>query len=155
MEDIKKILFPVDLSEVSSKIVPWVYTVVAKFDAEVHLLFVARTFQYYSYGYVDPKSIVSIEEQLIKGGERKIDEFSSSYFAEYPDCKTVVVLGDAVEEILRYINKEEINLVIMGTHGRKGLKHVLLGSVADRVIKMSPVPVLTINPYRVLEHQIG
>ena len=67
MKDIKKILFPVDLSEVSSKIVPWVCSVVEKFNAEVHLLFVARTFQYYSYGYVDPQSIVSIEGELIKG----------------------------------------------------------------------------------------
>ena len=152
MKDIKKILFPVDLSEVSSKIVPWVHTLVQKFDAEVHLLFVARTFQYFSSGYVDPGSIVSIEGELIKGGEKKMENFVNTYFAEYPACKTQVVLGDAVEEILRYINEEGIDLVTMGTHGRKGLKHVLLGSVADRMIKMSPVPVLTINPYRVLEH---
>ena len=152
MKDIKKILFPVDLSEVSAKIVPWVRSVVEKFEAEVHLLFVARTFQYYSSGYLDPISIVSIEGELIKGGEVKMENFANTYFAEYPACKTQVVLGDAVEEILRYINEEGIDLVTMGTHGRKGLKHVLLGSVADRMIKMSPVPVLTINPYRVLEH---
>ena len=151
MKEIKKILFPVDLSEVSSKIVPWVHNVVEKYDAEIHLLFVARTFQYYSYGYVDPKSIVSIEGELIKGGEKKMENFANTYFAEYPACKTQVVLGDPVDEILNYISKEGIDLVTMGTHGRKGLKHVLLGSVADRVIKMSPVPVLTINPYRVLD----
>jgi nucleotide-binding universal stress UspA family protein len=49
---------------------------------------------------------------------------------------------------LDYISDEEIDLVIMGTHGRKGLDRVFFGSVADRVVKMSPVPVLTINPYK-------
>lgn len=150
MEDIKKILFPVDLSEVSSKIVPWVFQVAKKFDAEVHLLFAARTFQYYADGFVDAGSIMTIEGELIKGGEKKLEQFSRTYFANYPSCKTEVVVGDAVDEILRYIQTEGMDLVIMGTHGRKGLKHVLLGSVADRIIKMAPIPVLTINPYRVV-----
>jgi nucleotide-binding universal stress UspA family protein len=151
MEDIKKILFPVDLSEVSSKIVPWVLSVAKKYNAEVYLLFAARTFQYYADGFVDASSIMLIEGELIKGGEKKLGQFSRTYFSEYPSCRTKVVLGDVVDEILSYIQNEEIDLVIMGTHGRKGLKHVLLGSVADRIIKMAQVPVLTINPYRVVD----
>jgi len=51
------------------------------------------------------------------------------------------------QEILKTIDSEGIDLVIMGTHGRKGLKYVFFGSVAENVVKRSPVPVLTINPY--------
>jgi nucleotide-binding universal stress UspA family protein len=58
------------------------------------------------------------------------------------------VQGDPAEEILKYIAQEKVDLVIMGTHGRKGLDRVLFGSVANEVVKKSPVPVLTINPYR-------
>ena len=65
-----------------------------------------------------------------------------------------MILGDAIEEIINYINNEGIDLVIMGTHGRKGLNRVFFGSVADGVIKMSPVPVMSINPYRVPERKI-
>jgi nucleotide-binding universal stress UspA family protein len=56
-------------------------------------------------------------------------------------------LGDAAEEILKYVRSEGIDLIIMGTHGRKGLEKIVFGSVAERVVQKSPVPVLTINPY--------
>ena len=52
------------------------------------------------------------------------------------------------KEILKVVESEDIDLLIMGTHGRKGLEHVFFGSVAENVVKKSPVPVLTINPYK-------
>jgi nucleotide-binding universal stress UspA family protein len=58
------------------------------------------------------------------------------------------MVGDAAEEIINRVKSEGIGLVIIGTHGRKGLDRIVFGSVADRVIKMSPVPVLSINPYK-------
>jgi nucleotide-binding universal stress UspA family protein len=94
-------------------------------------------------------SIESFENELVKGGEKGIEEFANTYFKGYPTCKTRVVLGDAAEEILAYINSEGVDLVIIGTHGRKGLERVFFGSVAERVVKKSPVPVLSINPYRI------
>ena len=78
-----------------------------------------------------------------------MDEFMEDHFREYPRVKTRVAMGDPAEEILGFIEAEGIDLVIMGTHGRKGLERVIFGSVAERVIKTSPVPVLSINPYRV------
>ena len=149
MKGFKKVLFPVDLSEVSQKIVPFVAIVAKKFKSEIHLLFVARKFGYYSDVYVEAGNIRDFESELVKGAEIKIDEFAKTYLKEYPDCKSKVILGDAVEEILAYIKDERIDLVIMGTHGRKGLDRILFGSVAERVIKMSPVPVMSVNPYRI------
>lgn len=149
MNKFKRILFPVDFSEVSPKIVPWVTDVTKKFESELHLLFVARSFQYYGSMYVPSVSIQTIEHNIIEGGEKQMEEFARTYCGDYPACKTSVILGDPAEKILRYIKSEGIDLVIMGTHGRKGLDRILFGSVADRVIKMSPVPVMSINPYRV------
>jgi len=60
-----------------------------------------------------------------------------------------VVAGDASEEIINYIESQGIDLIIMGTHGRKGLDKVMFGSVAERGVKTSPVPVLVVNPYKV------
>jgi nucleotide-binding universal stress UspA family protein len=50
--------------------------------------------------------------------------------------------------IIEYITSNEINLVIMGTHGRKGLDKVIFGSVAERVVKTAPVPVMVVNPHK-------
>lgn len=80
-----------------------------------------------------------------------MEEFVAAHFERYPALKAKVIIGDAAERILNYITSEEIDLVIMGTHGRKGLERVFFGSVADRVIKMAPVPVLSINPHRAKE----
>jgi nucleotide-binding universal stress UspA family protein len=150
MKPIKKILFPVDFSDVSPKIAPWVLMMAEKFEAEIHLLFVARGFGYLSDVYVMPVTIENIQGEIIKGGETAMEEFVAAHFEKYPALKAEVILGDAAERILHYITSEGIDLVIMGTHGRKGLERVFFGSVADRVIKMAQVPVLSINPYKEL-----
>lgn len=148
MKKVKKILFPVDLSEASPEIVPWVLFTAKKFSAEIHMLFVVRKFDHFSGFYVAQGSIENFKGEIIKGAEKKIEEFANRYFNGYPVCKTRVTVGDAAEEIINHIRSEGIDLVIIGTHGRKGLDRIVFGSVADRVIKMSPVPVLSINPYQ-------
>ena len=149
MEKIKKILFPVDLSEVSAKICPYVNTMAEKFDAEVHLLFVSRIFDYFVSIYVPHPSIDVFEEEVRQGAIKRLDEFKEENFSKEKIVKTVVTSGDAAEQILKYIEKEKIDMVIMGTHGRKGLDRVIFGSVANGVSKMATAPVLLVNPYRV------
>jgi nucleotide-binding universal stress UspA family protein len=148
MKEFRNILFPVDLSESSEKIVPYVQAVAGKFNSKIHLLFVARVFDYFSGFYVPAPSIVAMEKGIIEGAEKRLDEFVEQYFRDYPDTRTSVVSGDATQEIIHYITSNEIDLVIMGTHGRKGLDKVVFGSVAERVVKTAPVPVMVVNPYK-------
>ena len=149
MKDFKRILFPVDFSEVSPKIAPWVLATAEKYDAEIHLLFVARSLEHFVGIMVPMVSIEEFQNEVVRGAEASIEEFVDTHFKGHPKCRTHVVVGDAAEEINRYIDSESIDLGIMGTHGRKGIERVLVGSVADRVIKTSTVPVLSINPYKV------
>jgi nucleotide-binding universal stress UspA family protein len=146
MVGFKKILFPVDLSEVSPKVVPYVRAMAEKFEAEIHVLFVARILQHFTSIYVPHPSVNKFEKELLKGAEKKLQEFTEEYFKDAP-CRGKVILGDASQEVLNYVQSEGIDLVILGTHGRKGLEHIIFGSVAERVVKHSPVPVLTVNPY--------
>lgn len=143
---IQKILFPVDLSEVSPRIAPYVKEVAERFAAEVHILFVARLFEYFTSIYVPHPSIKTFQGEIFKGAEKRLKEFTESSFKDLP-VKAKVVPGDPAEEILKYSQSEGMDLIIIGTHGRKGLERVVFGSVADRVVKKSPVPVLTVNPY--------
>lgn len=149
MKAMQRILFPVDLTENSEKLVPYVITMANKFDASVYVLFVVRIFQYFTDIYVAPPSISIFENELVEGARRKMDEFVLAHFSSLTGCRGEVVLGDPSDAILNYIGENQIDLVVMGTHGRKGLDRVLFGSVAERVIKTSKVPVLVVNPFAV------
>jgi nucleotide-binding universal stress UspA family protein len=155
MKVFNKILFPVDFSEISPKIVPWVLAMAEKFDSEVHVLFVARRLEYYSSVNMEFVTINNFQTDVVRGAELKMEEFTTTHFNEHVRCKDKVVLGDAAEEILNYVESERIDLVIIGTHGRKKFGKLLFGSVADKVVKMSPVPVLSINPYRIPLSEAG
>jgi nucleotide-binding universal stress UspA family protein len=148
MKEFKRILFPVDLSESSTKIVPYVQAVAEKFEAKIYILFAARVFDYFTSMYVPYPSISSFEKEIIEGAEKRLYEFMDEHFSNFPNTKTVVVAGDASDEILNYIEDQHIDLVIMGTHGRKGMDKIIFGSVAERVVKTSPVPVMVVNPYK-------
>jgi len=149
MKIFKQILFPVDLSETSPKLVPYVKLMAKQFDAKVHLLFVARIFQHFTGTYVPHVSINQFEAELIQGAEKRLHEFKDEYFGDFENTSVKVIPGDISEEILSYIETENIDMLIMGTHGRKGMDKVLFGSVADRVMKMSTVPVFLVNPFKV------
>jgi len=148
MEDIKKILFPVDFSKISQKIVPYVLLMAKKFDAEIHLLFVTRVFEHFSYIYVSDTSITNIEQEIMDGAKHKMDDFIKENMRNYPKIKTSIIKGDAAEEIVNYTKNKNIDIIAISTHGRKGLEKILLGSVTEQVIKTSTVPVFIINPHK-------
>ncbi|MGE0085434.1 MAG: universal stress protein [Desulfococcaceae bacterium] len=151
MKEFKKILFPVDLSETSQHIVPCVLTMGAKFNAEIHLLYVGRIFEQLKSIYVPHVSIKQMETDILAGATKKLGEFAEEFFETYPSCQKKVVIGDTAGEIINYAKTEKADLIIMGTHARKGLEKMLFGSVAEKVVKMSPVPVMCVNPQTVSE----
>ena len=148
MKEFNRILYPVDLSEPSAKIVPYVQSVAQKFGSQIHILFAARIFDHFASMYVPLPSISKFEKELIEGSEKRLYEFVDEHFSEFPQTKTAVVAGDASEEIINYIQEHKIDLVIMATHGRKGMDKIIFGSVAERVVKTSPVPVMVVNPFK-------
>ena len=147
MSSVEHILFPTDLSEVSQTVVPWVEKMATGYEATVHILFVARAYEYYS-GIGVPYTVTeTFTDELKRTGEIRLKEFVLEHLS---GVSTVLKVerGYPAEEILNYVKENGIDLIIMGTHGRKGLEKVLFGSVADYVVKHSEVPVLTVNPYR-------
>lgn len=149
MKEIKNILFPVDLSEASQRVAVAVATMAAKFGSVIHLLFVARVFEHFTSIYVPHPSIDKFESELAEGGERRLSEFREDLFKAFPDVRAEVRIGNIPEEIVRYAEEKEIDLLIMGTHGRTGLDRAVFGSVAERVVRASTAPVLLVNPYRI------
>ncbi|MEW5725560.1 MAG: universal stress protein [Thermodesulfobacteriota bacterium] len=144
---IKKILFPVDLSEASPLIAPLVKDLAGKYGAEVKVLFVARTMDHYLSMHIPHTTIQNFEQELFSKAQAHLAEFMETHFKDLP-AQAFVVRGHPAEEILSFARKEGVDLIALGTHGRRGLEKILFGSVAEEVVKNSPVPVLTINPFR-------
>ena len=148
MIEIKKILFPLDLTENSSKILPYVLSVSEKYNSQIYLIHVVQDLNKWGKLYVPHPSLDKFQEEAIKNAEKAMDKICENQLQSCPNFQKRVVSGDTVDEILKIIESESIDLLIMGTHGRKGLEHVIFGSVAENVVKKSPVPVLSINPYK-------
>ena len=145
---IKKILFPIDLTENASKLLPYVFSLSEKYKSRIYLLHVVQDLNKWGKLYVPHPSMDTFQKEAIEAAKNALQTLCEEQLQRCPDFKTIVVSGDAAQEILKVIASERIDLVIMGTHGRKGLEHVIFGSVAETVVKNAPAPVLSINPHK-------
>ena len=149
MTDIEKILFPCDFTENSSKVLPYVLLFAEKCNSMIYLIHLVQDLQKWGKDFIPHPSMDVFQKQALEGAEKAMDRVCEEQLESCPNFQRRIVSGDPAEEILKTIGSEGIDLVIMGTHGRKGLEHIIFGSVAENVVKKSPVPVLTINPYKV------
>ena len=149
---IKKILFPYDLTENALKTLPYVLLVSEKYNSMIYLLHVVQDLHKWGKLYMPHGSMDTFQKEALEGAEKALDrvcEESALGGQSFLNFQRKIVSGDPAEEILKTIDSEDIDLVIMATHGRKGLEHVIFGSVAENVVKKSRVPVMTVNPYKV------
>ena len=149
MKDVKRILVPIDFSENSEKIVQYAILMAKKMEASLTLLFVAQSFfETNSDFFVPHVPIAELEQDIFESSKKKMAMFVEESMDKSISHDSVVLLGDVAQEILDYVKEKEIDMIVMGTHGYKGLDKLLFGSVAEKIVKMSSCPVLTVNPYR-------
>jgi len=150
MEDFKNILYPIALTDISPKVVPYVVTMAKQFDAQVHLLHVLRRFDWFVDTYVsDPpkpdfKRIASdFEGQILHQARQNLVSFKEQYLKDVKIAKASVVSGTHYKQILDYVNSEGIDLIIMGSGTT--VKKVMFGSVAGKVSRLADVPVMLVK----------
>lgn len=148
MKKFSNILFPIDFSECSEKVFPCALDMAKKFEARLHLLFVVRDISYLTTIDVSKDLLMNTVAEVARAGETRMEAFCDKSMGTFSNYRSRVVIGSPPDEILRYAGDENIDLIVMGTHGRKGLDRTLMGSVADYVVKNAGVPVLTVNPFR-------
>ena len=146
MIEISAILHPTDFSDLSLQALGYAEFLARKVSAKLHCLHVVDD----SYRYWLATDIVTAPvgppvDELIARGRKQLDEFVAGHVGKDIETVKVVRPGRPFLEIIRYAREHSIELVVMGTHGRTGLKHVLMGSVAERVVRKSPCPVLTVR----------
>ena len=148
MVKIDKILFPSELREYSLKILPYVLSMSEKYNSTIYLLHVIEDISKWGGFYVPHISLDLYQKEAMEAAEKFMDKVCEQQMKGCPNFERRILTGDIAAEILKTIDSEAIDLVMMGTHGYKGLEQAIFGSVARKVVKNSPVPVLTINPYK-------
>lgn len=142
---IQKILAPVDFSEYSNKAAELALLWGEEFGAELTLLHVNTLF----HEQFDYNRLAEGCQDLIRQHEARIqqrmEEQARKVRKRVPVRYEIVRGASASAAILKAISEDSFDLVILGTHGRTGLKHLVLGSVAEKVARLSPVPVLTVH----------
>ncbi len=144
--EIKKILWPTDFSDNANAALPYVLSLTKQYGAEIYLLYVAQDMADYRnwYGELTPSHIEKLHEWEIPHAEKKMNEVCRQELDGCPLFHKLVVVGDPAQKILETAQNENVDVVVMATHGRKG--QFDFGSVTEKVVKSSPVPVWTVRP---------
>ena len=142
---VQRILFPTDFSEPAREAQQYAIAIAERWGAELHLLHV-----------IDPIAAIpdtsspyaaGREQQFqFDAGEKQLARELDSNWSKQNSSKLATVVGSIVEEILKYSTDNKIDLIVVGTHGRTGLTRMLIGSVAEKIVRLSKCPVLTVHP---------
>jgi nucleotide-binding universal stress UspA family protein len=146
MKKIEKILFPIDFAENFEALLPWVSTFADRFDATLYVLFVAQDLADISSFHVPHGNLQQFQEEVLQAAQKKMSVTAREEFKAFKKVEARVAQGAPADKIIETAKNEGIDLIIMGTHGRKGLERAIFGSVCDKVVRTSPCPVLTVNP---------
>jgi nucleotide-binding universal stress UspA family protein len=140
MKPIRHILVPIDFGQPAELAVDHALELARKFDAKITMM---HAFLLPVYPYVEGAWWPT--EGVRKEATKAFEEVVAKVGARWPRVASAFVDGVAWQEIVRVAGEQDVDLVVMGTHGRRGLAHAFLGSVAERVVRLSPVPVLTVG----------
>jgi universal stress protein A len=146
MVPIKSILVPTDFSEPASAALRWARTLAAEFKGQLHLLHVVAEPYLYPWGSeLSAFPLADVMAQSEQAAKTQLQTLAASAELPVDRLTTATALGTPVDRILDYASANGIDLIVMGTHGRGVVGHMLLGSVAERVVRRSSVPVLTVH----------
>jgi nucleotide-binding universal stress UspA family protein len=145
MDFLKRILVPVDFSTHSLGALEYAKKLAEKFNSELILVHVVEPMVFMTDFSLGQISIPAIERELIKKAESEIKKIRDKINDKFR-VKTIVKLGKPFIEIVQVARDENIDLIVMGTHGHTGVEQILFGSTAEKVVRKSPCPVLTVRP---------
>ena len=142
--EVKKVLWPTDFSSTAEKALPYVTDLTQKYGAEIHVLYVVEDMAHHEswYGDFDRPRVDKLMEWADKSAKKRLDQVCEKYLDSCPLYIKHIAVGDPAQEILKLIDNEGVDLVVMASHGQKG--NYRFGSVTEKVMKNSPVPVTTI-----------
>jgi nucleotide-binding universal stress UspA family protein len=146
MKPLQKILVPIDFSEATSKLVQTAIAFAEKFEARLLLVYVVEDLSSRYRISIPHISFDTLEKEMFLGAEAKMAKLLDKDPLDQAVCEGRVLQGHAAKQIIGLARTEDIDLIVMGTHGFTSLEKMILGSVTEEVIRSSPCPVLTVRP---------
>ena len=146
MVAIRQILVPTDFSDPANAALKYARTLAEEFNSHLHIFHVVPEPYVYPWGTeISTLPLADLMAQSQALATTRLAELIPKDQSPKGGLTTYTAIGTPVDRILDYINDSKIDLVVMGTHGRGPVGHLLLGSVAERIVRRSPVPVLTVK----------
>jgi nucleotide-binding universal stress UspA family protein len=143
--EIKSILFPTDFSEGSSQALQYAVDFTKKYGAKLYVVHVIYDIAKATGWYVPHVSMDQMYKDIQEGAKKELDKFGVEELGGIKSVERTVLTGVPHEEVMNFAKKNKVDLIIMGTHGRKGIDRILFGSTAAQVVRFAPCPVLTVR----------
>jgi nucleotide-binding universal stress UspA family protein len=143
MIQLKKILVPVDFSETSERAIHYGLSLALQFRARLVLAHIVRSFAGLDYTF--PTETFDLETQAFTHAKERLPGQVPWEFHDAVNLMPIVKTGDVRDELLGIIRDEDIDLVVMGTHGRRRVERFFLGSTTENMLRKVPVPVMTVS----------
>jgi nucleotide-binding universal stress UspA family protein len=137
-----RILVPTDYSKASFAAFKPAAVLASKFGAEIFLLHVIEEIPLYAYRIGTSQK--KLDEQVVERAAAEMRKVAKLLRSR--DAELIVRTGNVHKEILSVVKAKRIDLIVMGTHGRTGLAHTVVGSIAEKIVRFAPCQVLTVKP---------
>lgn len=143
---LKTILVATDLSQPSEAAWERARTLAAAFDASLHVIhIVSAPLDEPWTGYIPASALAESLQRLATDAQQQLERLAAIARAEGIQVMTATLCGDPADEILEYARTHAVDLIVCGTHGRHGWDRFVMGSVAERIVRLATCPVLTVR----------
>ena len=147
MINIQKVLFPTDCSENSEDALAYAIEITKKFNAKLLILNVTSELEIYGgdNDYLSPANYKKMVEAADADSKKQLKAYWEKFEESDIKVELMQVKGDPFKEIVLFAQDNKMDIIVMGTHGRTGIQHIMMGSVAEKIVRYSPIPVLTVK----------
>jgi len=149
---LKSIVFATDLDVSANRALPFAVVLAERYGAT---LYAVHVIPQEAYAFARPESIERILKEAQDYATYTLNQFIGPLRHRGQRCETLLGQGDVAEVLMHFVQNHAADLVVVGTRSRAGLGKVLLGSIAEEIIREAPCPVLTVGPHVVAEASAG
>lgn len=143
--NIKKILCPTDFSDYSYEALDYAKDIAKTYNSKLYVLHVIFEPAEYTGFYVPHISFDKIKSEIEIGAKKYIDEMRETKLRGVENVETIIIFGLPDEEIVKFATDKDIDLIVIGSAGKRGIEKFVFGSTAEKVVKKSPCPVLCVK----------
>jgi nucleotide-binding universal stress UspA family protein len=142
---IKTILFPTDFSQGARAAMDHAISLARDYNAQLILLYVIQDISIAEWYIPSSLSVADLVEDMQKSAWKEMDKWAEEVSTQVKDVEKMVVRGVPFAEIIKTARDKKADMIVIGTHGRTGIDHMLFGSTAEKVVRKAACPVLTVR----------